>query len=551
MIGVIADPSEQDAVREFFELFKTPWEFYEVGRAYPVVLATMDGPIDAAAKLVVVYSGRKTRTDSEVGIAIGSESQQACTLIYEGRRLPVYGATVTFRDQGVCLLKKEASAECAALLQSSGSGVLARIGYDLFGEIRTLLTAGQPAANAAEPTLDLHIALLRQVLERASVPFVEIPPVPDGFKFIACLTHDVDHPSIRLHQWDHTAGGFLYRAIFGSLLRVLRGQIPIKTLFANWWAVAKLPFIYAGLVDDFWSQFDAAYDRVQGALPSTFFFIPRKGDPGKRAEGAAPAIRASRYAARELSATIQKLERRGDEIGLHGIDAWLDVASASSELAEIHGLTKRSEFGVRMHWLYFNQQSPAVLEKAGAAYDSTFGYNETVGYRGGTTQVFRPLGLQRMLELPLHAMDTALFYPSYLGCSPQQANQILARMVENVSRHGGALTLNWHDRSLAPERFWDASYEQVIELMKARGAWFATAGQAVAWFHKRRSVVFDTDSSRPDTFRATITCHRGEQTPGLRLRSYTATADATQPSSGDMASNFLEVRVEENANAGV
>src|SRR5262249_37473286 len=155
MIGVIADPSEQDAVREFFELFKTPWEFYEVGRVYPVVLATMDGPIDAAAKLVVVYSGRKTRTDSEFGIAIGSESQQACTLTYEGRRLPVYGATVTFRDHGVCLLKKEASAECAALLQSSGSGVLARIGYDLFSEIRTLLTAGQPAANAAEPTLDL------------------------------------------------------------------------------------------------------------------------------------------------------------------------------------------------------------------------------------------------------------------------------------------------------------------------------------------------------------------------------------------------------------
>ena len=28
MIGVIADPAEADVVREFFELFKTPWEFY-------------------------------------------------------------------------------------------------------------------------------------------------------------------------------------------------------------------------------------------------------------------------------------------------------------------------------------------------------------------------------------------------------------------------------------------------------------------------------------------------------------------------------------------
>ena len=31
MIGVIADPAEHDVVREFFELFKTPWEFYRSG----------------------------------------------------------------------------------------------------------------------------------------------------------------------------------------------------------------------------------------------------------------------------------------------------------------------------------------------------------------------------------------------------------------------------------------------------------------------------------------------------------------------------------------
>ena len=32
MIGVIADSAEQDVVREFFELFKTPWEFYRKDR---------------------------------------------------------------------------------------------------------------------------------------------------------------------------------------------------------------------------------------------------------------------------------------------------------------------------------------------------------------------------------------------------------------------------------------------------------------------------------------------------------------------------------------
>ncbi len=107
-----------------------------------------------------------------------------------------------------------------------------------------------------------------------------------------------------------------------------------------------------------------------------------------------------------------------------------------------------------MHWLYYDQQSPSALETAGAAYDSTIGYNETVGYRAGTTQVYKPLDVSRLLELPLHVMDTALFYPSYLGLSPQEARALLGRMVDNAVHFGGCLTINWHDRSLAPERLW-------------------------------------------------------------------------------------------------
>ena len=49
--------------------------------------------------------------------------------------------------------------------------------------------------------------------------------------------------------------------------------------------------------------------------------------------------------------------------------------------------------------------------KIRSVYDSTIGYNETVGYRAGTTQPYRPLAASRLLELPLHVMDTALFYP--------------------------------------------------------------------------------------------------------------------------------------------
>src|ERR1051325_9075833 len=105
-----------------------------------------------------------------------------------------------------------------------------------------------------------------------------------------------------------------------------------------------------------------------------------------------------------------------------------------------------------MHWLYFDAQTPVALEKAGFDYDSTVGYNETIGYRAGTTQVFKPLNANRLLELPLHIMDTALFYSGYMNLSDDQANAAMRPLIENANRFGGVLTTNWHDRSLGPER---------------------------------------------------------------------------------------------------
>ena len=258
------------------------------------------------------------------------------------------------------------------------------------------------------------------------------------------------------------------------------------------------------------------------AFRSTFFVIPFKDRSGKNSHGPAPTFRAARYGARDIADTLQKLLTAGCEVGLHGIDAWLDSSRGREELEEIRRLTGVSEIGVRMHWLYYDQQSPVALEKAGAAYDSTIGYNETVGYRAGTTQAYKPLEASRLLELPLHVMDTALFYPAYLGLSPRQARTLLGRMADNAVQFGGCLTINWHDRSIAPERLWDACYRDLVQDLKSRGAWFSTAGQAISWFRKRRSVVFETDCSEPDAVRARVAADHGDNLPGLRLRIHKA-----------------------------
>jgi hypothetical protein len=521
MIGVIAESGDQEVVSEFFELFKTPWEFHRTGQSYDVVLCAAPIEFDGPANMVVYYAGKRTPFDDRHGIQTGPQRREDCILSYRADRIPVYGDTVPFPCNENALLT-DGDGQCVALLERVEERAVARVGYDLFGEIRRLLTDGQPETNAGLPALELHIAFLRNLITDCGVPLAEIPPVPEGYRFVACLTHDVDHPSIRRHKWDHTTFGFLYRAVFGSLVDFVRGRMSVRSLFTNWLAAGKLPFVQLGLAKDFWREFGDRYLEIEQGVRSTFFVIPFQNRPGKKSDGPAPTFRAARYGAHDIADTIRRLQVAGCEVALHGIDAWFDSSKGREEIEEIRRLTGAAETGVRMHWLYNDRQSPKLLEIAGAVYDSTMGYSGTVGFRAGTTQAYKPLEAKWLIELPLHIMDTALFYPAHLGLSSQEARTRIGGIVDTAVQFGGCVTVNWHDRSLAPERLWGDCYRELLQDLKARGAWFATVGEATAWFRKRRLAIFEMDCGEPDRVRARISADSGNRLPGLQLRFHKA-----------------------------
>jgi len=522
MIGVIANSSDQTVVSEFFELFKTPWQVYQDGVHYDVVLCARNNSCDtSAAKLVVTYAGRVLSTDGEQYVQSHPKDKSPGPRMasWHGCRIPIYGDCVTFARKPLDFLVDEGTTQAMGYMDVRGAGASARIGYDLFGEVRTLLTAGQPLAHAATPTLELHIALLRNLILAAGVPFAEIPAVPEGHTFIACLTHDVDHPSIKRHKCDHTMFGFLYRAILGSVLDVVSGRMSVSCLLRNWAAALKLPLVHLGWVGDFWHRFQD-YPQLETGAPSSFFVIPFKNRPGETCEGVAPSRRAAAYGAADIAAQISNLMNAGCEIGLHGIDAWRDSAHGREELQEIQRVTGAKEIGVRMHWLYFDEQSALNVEQAGATYDSTVGYNETVGYRAGTTQAYKPLQTVRLLELPLHIMDTALFYSRRLNLSVREATRQVDEIVRHAGQFGGSVVVNWHDRSIAPERHWGAFYQELVNNLRSRGAWFSTAGQAVSWFLKRRSAVFENIAWQNDTLHVRVTLKENDKVPALQLCIY-------------------------------
>ncbi|MBA2525507.1 MAG: hypothetical protein H0V18_06940 [Pyrinomonadaceae bacterium] len=521
MIGVVAKDTDHPVVTEFFQLFKTHWEFWLPERTYEVLLCCETVIPDNQASLVVAYTSEPA---VDFGSVVSNSSDSPTLLVFPtGERLPVYGNCLTFGEgSGSFAPFDERTKRPVAIELGSESRKTIRVGYDLCGEIRSLLTEGQPLANATSPSVELHISFLRSLIVRHGSILVEIPPAPVGYPFIACLTHDVDHIRIRPHKLDHTMFGFLYRATLGSFLSFVRGRQSVKVLATNLRAACSLPFVYLGLAKDFWDQ-AANYLALEKGVTSTFFVIPTKGEPGVSPNGEKKKLRATRYDVGDIGSDIRMLLAAGREVGLHGIDAWRDSKIGRDERKRIQEATGSKEIGVRMHWLFFGKESPKMIEQAGFAYDSTVGYNERVGYRAGTSQVFGFLEVDHLLELPMHIMDTALFYPSYMDLTEREARLAILPLVENAERFGGVVTVNWHDRSIGPERLWRSSYKDLLATLRAKGAWFGTAAETVSWFRKRRSSHIESVICEGGTVRVKVSVGADSKgLPGLRVRIHNA-----------------------------
>ena len=522
MIGVQAPDAERQVISEFFELFKTPWEFFRAGSLYDVLICSNRSIENNPASLVILYGSKATDFDEKT--AGTPRSHGDVQLSWSGRGIPIYGKCLSFAGETNALKIANDGSSAAHEIQS-GSQTIVRVGYDLFREIEHLLQTGQPPAFGQSPTLELHIDYLRRLIIDHGLTLFEIPPSPYGYKFTVCLTHDVDHFGIRNHCCDQTMFGFLTRALLGSVPDFFRGRKTAREVAANWRAALSLPGIYLGFQKDFWQRLDK-YLEIEKGLRSTFFILPQSNDPGQRAPGRGSKRRGAKYNLSQLRPQLFKLRQAGSEIGLHGIDAWNDQEKGRQELDRIRNEINGVEAGVRMHWLYFDKQSPELLENAGFSYDSTVGYNQTIGYRAGTTQVFKPLNVRRLLELPMQIMDTALFYPSHMNLSPNKPNSLVDQLVNNTERFGGVLTVNWHDRSIAPERLWNGFYAGLLDNLRNRRPWFATAGEATTWFRKRRSAAFHAITRDGRCSRLKVSLNQSnDNLPGLRLRVHRPATD--------------------------
>src|SRR5687767_6290269 len=100
-IGVVARPEDHGVVREFFELFKAPWELYRSGAEYDVVLQADGVSLPSSARLVVVYGGGSTAFD-EACRRLPGRTRKNVMVSCEGTPLPIYGRCVSISpDAGI------------------------------------------------------------------------------------------------------------------------------------------------------------------------------------------------------------------------------------------------------------------------------------------------------------------------------------------------------------------------------------------------------------------------------------------------------------------
>jgi hypothetical protein len=378
---------------------------------------------------------------------------------------------------------------------------------DIFKTIRTALNTGRPHVH--EPVCEIHLDNLRRKL-REHMLLVEIPPSPWSFSYMVALTHDVDLLSIRERRW-LSAGYVAFRCL-------CKGLVP---------EACRIFLAKCGACKDPWDLF-SSWIEIENELGvrSTFFLLPSMD----RAGACSPPVRAGYYPLE--SAPIPELIRNGWEAGVHGIDNWIDENCGKEEIALFrrYGL---ENIGNRVHWLLYNENSPTVLDRAGYFYDSTVGYNDDIGFRAGTLQVYRPAGTQTLVELPLHIQDIALFGTSCwelsgtrwikipcLNLDEVHAGERIAGLMKYAGKYGGVVTILWHYESISSPACLEPMYRNLIKKAQDEKAWIAPAGTIVQWFLARRSLRISCKEEKKCLVISAEGNMKFTHLPACRLRVY-------------------------------
>ena len=189
-----------------------------------------------------------------------------------------------------------------------------------------------------------------------------------------------------------------------------------------------------------------------------------------------------------VAETIQEIDRRGWEIGLH--PSWYSFDDTNELKRQKEALEKA--FGheivsIRQHYLHYDIRiTPRVHAEAGFRYDSTLGFNDNVGFRFGTCYPWHLYDLMAekelpVMEIPLIVQDGAMLNPfKGMRLDEDTAFQYVVQMASAVEKVGGVITILWHPNWIIQPDWWNL-YLRTIKYLKQKDPWFASVKEIGEW----------------------------------------------------------------------
>ena len=296
---------------------------------------------------------------------------------------------------------------------------------DVWGNFPASATLGGRHGFLDRPVLDEWAAVIRAWLKAKNQGWRE-----DRETFRIRMTHDIDHP---------------YK--FTSLYRVLR--VLAKAVLRDRSVGKAMKQLLLGVrsrinpsADPFCCGVEAlmSLDESLGVY-GTFFFMT--ADPGPFDEG----YDLSSPRCRRL---LEDVLSRGHEVGWHpSYQASENENVFWREKARMDDVMEGTPYGARFHYLRWQVgRSWKMLADAGCLFDSSLGFNETTGFRCGTSLPFPAydLGAELPLSLeerPFSVQDNALFH--CMGLDRSAAAERVGLLLDRVRVVSGEMTIVIHN----------------------------------------------------------------------------------------------------------
>ena len=295
------------------------------------------------------------------------------------------------------------------------------------------------------PIVDEYRFILHRWLRQARM---QVPEIKKDFKNIY-LTHDVDAPT-------------LYRSWKGLIRSIMDGKGLIRSIKAKFGDLENDPYYTFPWL---FEQDQKARAKFGDACIHPILFI-KSGGKNKHDK--------PHYELRnnDIKKLIASAKDHDITIGLHSsYEAGTEPTLVAKEKARLERHIEKEVLFNRHHYLSIREPEDMLhLEGADLSDDFTMGYADVSGFRLGTCYPVRWINpitrrLSPLVLHPLTIMDCTLEEEKYMGLDYDKALAYCKRLIAQVRKVGGELTLLWHNDTVTEEgsSYYRKIYGKLIE----------------------------------------------------------------------------------------